>query len=78
VNALLRDLVERIHDDGVEIIYHGDLTGVLDEYWSVEANLKARTFWAHRQCLDQLTNVCKEYGIGVASISEAGPRMSLH
>lgn len=39
VNALLRDLVERFHDDGVETIYHGDLTGVLGEYWSVEANL---------------------------------------
>ncbi|MCD2203892.1 RNA-guided endonuclease TnpB family protein [Halobacterium sp. KA-6] len=71
VNALLRDLVERLHDDGVETIYHGDLTGVLGEYWSVEANLKARTFWAHRQCLDQLANVCEEYGIEVASTSEA-------
>jgi putative transposase len=50
VNALLRDLVERFHDDGVETLYHGDLTGVLGEYWSVKANLKARTFWAHRQC----------------------------
>jgi len=53
VNALLRDLVQRLYDDGVETIYHGDLTGVLGEYWSVEANLKARTFWAHRQCLDR-------------------------
>jgi putative transposase len=71
VNALLRDLVGRLHDDGVETIYHGDLTGVLGEYWSVEANLKARTFWAHRQCLDQLANVGEEYGIEVVSISEA-------
>jgi putative transposase len=71
VNALLRDLVERLHDDGVETIYHGDLTDVLGEYWSVEANLKARTFWAHRQCLDQLANVCEEYGIEVTSLSEA-------
>ncbi|GGK79528.1 RNA-guided endonuclease InsQ/TnpB family protein [Haloarcula sebkhae] len=71
VNALLRDLVERLYDDGVETIYYGDLTGVLGEYWSVKANLKARTFWAHRQCLDQLTNVCEEYGIEVAATSEA-------
>jgi len=28
VNALLRDLVQRLYDDGVETIYHGDLTGV--------------------------------------------------
>ena len=71
VNALLRDLVERLHNDGVETIYYGDLTGVLGEYWSVGANLKARSFWAHRQCLDQLTNVCEEYGLEVASLSEA-------
>jgi len=71
VNALLRDLVERLYNDGVATIYHGDLTGVLGEYWSVEANLKARTIWAHRQCLDQLANVCEEYGIEVAAISEA-------
>lgn len=71
VNALLRDLVQRLYDDGVETIYHGDLTGVLGEYWSVEANLKARTFWAHRQCLDQLANVCEECGIDVAATSEA-------
>lgn len=71
MNALLRDLVERLYDDGVETIYHGDLTGVLGEYWSVEANLKARTFWAHRQCTDQLANVCEEYSIEVASLSEA-------
>jgi putative transposase len=71
VNALLRDLIERHHGDGVETINHGDLTGVLGEYWSVEANLKARTFWAHRRCLDQLANVCEEYGIEVASLSEA-------
>ena len=50
---------------------HGDLTGVLGEYWSVEANLKARTFWAHRQCPDQLANVCEEYGMEVTVLSEA-------
>jgi putative transposase len=60
-----------LYEGGIETIYHGDLTGVLGEYWSVEANLKARTFWAHRQCLDQLANVCEEYGIEVATISEA-------
>jgi putative transposase len=37
----------------------------------VEANLKARTFWAHRQCIDRLESVCEEYGIDVEAISEA-------
>lgn len=71
VKALLRDLVERLYDDGVGTIYHGDLTGVLGEYWSAETNLKNRTFWGHRKCLEQLANVCEEYGIDVNSISEA-------
>jgi len=71
VNALLRDLVERLCNADVGTIYHGDLNGVLGEYWSVEANLKARSFWAHRQCLDQLGNVCEEYGINLESVSEA-------
>jgi len=71
VNALLRDLVERLEAAGVSTLYHGDLTGVLGEYWSVEANLKAQTFWAHRQCIDRLESVCEEYGINVETLSEA-------
>lgn len=71
VNALLRDLVGRLDNDGIVRIYHGDLTGVLGKYWTAEANLKARAFWAHRQCLERLTNVCEEYRIEVRSISEA-------
>ncbi|WP_458210431.1 transposase [Haladaptatus sp. NG-SE-30] len=71
VNALLRDLVERLDAAGVTTLYHGDLTGVLGEYWSVEANFKARSFWAHQQCIDRLESVCEEYGIDVEAISEA-------
>ena len=71
VNALLRDLVERLEAAGISTLYHGDLTGVLGEYWSVEANLKAQTFWAHRQCIDRLESVCEEYGIDVEALSEA-------
>ncbi|WP_282350687.1 RNA-guided endonuclease InsQ/TnpB family protein [Haloferax volcanii] len=71
VNALLRDLVERLDTAGVSTLYHGDLTGVLGEYWSVEANLKTQTFWAHRQCIDRLRSVCEEYGINMEPLSEA-------
>ncbi|WP_049934218.1 IS200/IS605 family transposase [Haloplanus natans] len=71
VNALLRDLVERLDAASMTTIYHGDLTGVLGEYWSVEANFKARSFWAHQQCIDRLESVCEEFGIDVEAISEA-------
>jgi hypothetical protein len=55
----------------VATVFHGDLTGVLGEYWSAETSLKNELFWAHRQCLDRLASVCEAYGIEVASISEA-------
>lgn len=42
VNALLHDLVARLYGNGLETIYHGDLTGVLGEYWSVKANSTKR------------------------------------
>ena len=71
VNALFRDLIERLESAGISTLYHGDLTGVLGEYWSVEANLKTQTFWAHRQCIDRLESVCEEYGINVETLLEA-------
>jgi putative transposase len=63
VNALLRDLIEHLDTAGVSTLYHGDLTGVLGEYRSVEANPKTQSFWAHRQCLDRLESVCEESGV---------------
>lgn len=71
VNALIRDLIEWLHTAGVATVYHADLTDVLGEYWSAETSRKNELFWAHRQCLDRLASVCEEYGIDVASISEA-------
>nr|WP_239642077.1 transposase [Natrinema versiforme] len=72
VNALLRDLVERLHDDGVETIYHGDLTGVLGEYWSVEANLKAAyllgTSTVPQPTRDRLRGVRHRRGINLRGV----------
>jgi putative transposase len=42
VNTLFRDLIERLEAAGISTLYHGDLTGVHGEYWSVEANLKRK------------------------------------
>jgi putative transposase len=37
-NALVRDLVERLYEEGVATVYVGDLTGVLETHWSVKVN----------------------------------------
>jgi len=71
LKALLRDLVEatprRRHRNHLPRQSHRHSRRILVG----RGELKARTFWAHRQCLDQLANVCEEYGIDVAATSEA-------
>src|SRR5699024_9464834 len=38
--ALVRDFMERLHDEGVSKVYVGALTDVLKTHWSVESNAK--------------------------------------
>ncbi len=47
-NTLVRDLVERLYDEGVGMVYVGDLTGVLETHWSVRVNEKTHSFWAFK------------------------------
>mgnify|MGYP000044195166 CR=1 FL=1 len=70
-DALARDLIERLHDEGVSTVYVGALTDVLDTHWSVEANAKTHNFWAFRQFIDRLACTAEEYGISVEVRSEA-------
>ena len=69
-DALVRDLVERLHDEGVSEIYVGDLSGVLSTHWKVEVNEKTHNFWAYRRFTDRLRSVSEEYGIEVHEESE--------
>ena len=48
-NALVRDLVEQLYDEGVATVYVGDLTDVLDTHWSVRVNEKTHNFWAFKK-----------------------------
>jgi len=43
-NALVRDLAERLYDEGVATVYVGDLTDVLEAHWSVRVNEKTHNF----------------------------------
>ena len=69
--ALCRDLLERLYDEGVDTVYIGELTDVLDKHWSVEINAKTHNFWAFRQFTERLACTAWEYGISVEVRSEA-------
>ena len=70
-DALVRDLVERLYDEGVATVYVGDLTDVLSEHWSAEVNEKTHQFWAYRSFIDRLATTAEGYGITVEAESEA-------
>lgn len=71
MDALARDLIERLHAEGVSTVYVGDLTGILKTHWLVEANAKTHNFWAFRAFLNRLTYTAEEYGMEVEARSEA-------
>ncbi|MDR5656959.1 transposase [Halodesulfurarchaeum sp. HSR-GB] len=70
-DALVRDLVERLYDEGVSTLYVGDIKGVLSTHWSPVVNEKTHNFWAYRRFINRLESVCEEYGIVVEEESEA-------
>jgi len=70
-DALVRDLMERLYDEGVATVYVGDLTDVLSKHWSAEVNEKTHQFWAYRSFIDRLSTTAEEYGITVEVRSEA-------
>ena len=70
-DALVRDLMERLYDEGIATVYVGDLTDVLSEHWSARVNEKTHQFWAYRSFIDRLATTAEEYGITVEVKSEA-------
>lgn len=70
-DSLVRDLVERLYDDGVSTLYVGDIRGVLSTHWSPVVNEKTHNFWAYRRFINRLESVCEEYGLTVEEESEA-------
>jgi len=70
-DTLVRNLVERLHDEGISTMYVGDIEDVLSTHWSTRVNEKTHNFWAYRRFIDRLEDVCEEYGIAVEEQSEA-------
>jgi putative transposase len=69
--ALCRDLLEQLYDDGVDTVYIGGLTDVLDTQWSVETNAKTHNFWSFKKFTERLECTAEEYGISLEVRSEA-------
>ncbi len=69
--ALCRDLLGRLYAEGVDTVYIGGLTDVLETHWSVETNAKTHNFWAFKQFTERLVCTAEEYGISVEVRSEA-------
>jgi len=69
--ALCRDLLERLYEDGVDTVYIGGLTNVLETHWSVDTNAKTHNFWAFKKFTERLACTAEEYGISVEVRSEA-------
>jgi len=69
--ALCRDLLDRLYEDGVDTMYIGGLTDVFETHWSVETNAKTHNFWAFKQFTERLVCTAEEYGISVEVRSEA-------
>jgi putative transposase len=69
--SLCRDLLERLYVEGVDTVYIGGLTDVLDTHWSVRVNAKTHNFWAFKQFTERLACTAEEYGIAVEVRSEA-------
>ncbi|AFZ73401.1 IS200/IS605 family transposon protein TnpB [Natronobacterium gregoryi] len=69
-DALVRDLVEQLYEDGVYQLYVGDLGDVLETHWVAEVNEKTHNFWAFGRFVQRLESVCEEYGIEVCEESE--------
>jgi putative transposase len=70
-DALVRDLVERLHNEGVSTLHVGDIKGILSTHWSPRVNEKTHNFWAYRRFIGRFESVCEEYGIEITEDSEA-------
>ncbi|ERH04608.1 MAG: transposase [Halorubrum sp. J07HR59] len=69
--ALCRDLIQQLYSEGVDMVYIGGLTDVLDTHWSAKTNAKTHNFWAFKKFSKRLATTAEEYGISIEVRSEA-------
>ena len=69
--ALCRDLLEQLYEEGVDTVYLGDVTNVLETHWAADTNAKTHNFWAFKKFTKRLACTAEEYGMSVEVRSEA-------
>ncbi|MDS0295299.1 RNA-guided endonuclease InsQ/TnpB family protein [Halogeometricum luteum] len=57
---------------GVETVYVGDVSDVLDTHWSAEVNQKTHNFWSHGQLTARLEETFEVAGLGLVEVGEYG------
>ena len=65
MNALARDLMDRLYDEGVSTVYVDALIDVLETHWSVRASTKTHYFWVFRAFIDRIATTAEECSITV-------------
>ena len=75
-DALVRDLMERLYEEGVATVYVGDRTDVLSAHWSAEVNEKTHQFLrvslVHRPTCDDCRGVRHHGRSRVRSVHDGG------
>ncbi|WP_082682168.1 RNA-guided endonuclease InsQ/TnpB family protein [Haloferax profundi] len=69
--ALVRDLIERLYQNGVSTVYVGELRRILKSHWSARVNKKTHNFWAFRAFINRIECTAEEFGMTVERRSEA-------
>lgn len=57
-------------EHGVETVFVGDMSDVLDTLWSAEVNQKTHNFWSHSQLSDRLEHTFDLGGLDLVEVPE--------
>ena len=72
INALLRDLFERLEEARVTKLILGDLTGIRENaHYSKKVNQKIHNYWSNAFTVDRIRELGEEYGIEIILVNEA-------
>ena len=72
INALLRDLFERLEEARVTKLILGDLTGIRENaHYSKKVNQKIHNYWSNAFIVKRIEELGEEYGIELVLVNEA-------
>ncbi len=71
-DAAIKSAMQWLRSEGVDTVYVGDLSDVLDTHWCAEVNTKTHNYWSHGQVTEKLDETGTLAGVNVEEVSEAG------